>query len=73
MTSFANSGFVIADAIQLQSDGEMLVLVQAGNSNNEVLRYTTAGELDTSFGSDGVAVLSPPSAAAWRCSQMARS
>ena len=60
ITSFASSGFVIPDAVQLQSDGKILVLVQAGNLNNEVLRYTTAGKLDTSFGSNGVAVLSPP-------------
>jgi uncharacterized delta-60 repeat protein len=59
VTSFASSGFVITDSVQLQSDGKILVLVQAGNVSNEVLRYTTTGVLDTSFGSNGVAVLSP--------------
>jgi uncharacterized delta-60 repeat protein len=57
--SFASSGFVIPDSIQLQSDGKIVVLVQAGNLNNEVLRFTATGALDTSFGSHGVAVLSP--------------
>ncbi len=59
LTNFASSGFVIADSIQLQSDGKILVLVQAGNVNNEVLRYTTTGALDRSFGRNGVTVLSP--------------
>jgi len=59
ITNFASSGFVIPDSIQLQSDGKILVLVQAGNLSNEVLRYTTTGALDTSFGHNGVAVLSP--------------
>ena len=59
-TNFANSGFVVPDAIQLEGDGKILVLVQAGNLTNEVLRYTTTGALDMSFGSKGVAVLSPP-------------
>lgn len=59
ITSFASSGFVIPDSIQLQSGGKILVLVQAGNLSNEVLRYTTTGALDTSFGHNGVAVLSP--------------
>jgi uncharacterized delta-60 repeat protein len=59
ITNFASSTFVIPDALQLQSDGKILVLVQAGNLSNEVLRYTTNGALDTSFGNNGIAFLSP--------------
>jgi hypothetical protein len=36
--SFTGPGFVIPDAIQLQSDGKILVLVQSGNAGDEVLR-----------------------------------
>ena len=61
ITNFASSGFVIPSSIKLQSDGKILVLVQA--MNDEVLRYTTTGALDTSFGKNGVAVLAPPVAA----------
>jgi uncharacterized delta-60 repeat protein len=58
VTSFASSGVGIVDSIKLQSDGKILVLVAAG-VGNEVLRYTTTGALDTSFGRNGVALLSP--------------
>jgi hypothetical protein len=57
--SFASAGFVVPDAIQLQSDGKILVLVQDGNVGHGVLRFTTSGKLDTTFGSNGVAGLSP--------------
>ncbi|MGH6795677.1 MAG: hypothetical protein ACREDD_13115 [Methylocella sp.] len=59
ITSFASAGFVIPDSIRLQSDGKFLVLVQSGNVGYEVLRYTASGVLDTTFGSKGIAVLSP--------------
>ena len=42
------------DSIGLQSTGEILVLI-ATPSNNEVLRYSTKGQLDTAFGSGGAA------------------
>jgi uncharacterized delta-60 repeat protein len=57
VTSFASSGFVIPYAIKLQTNGEILVLVQAGNLTTEVLRYTSTGALDTTFGSKGIASL----------------
>jgi hypothetical protein len=34
ITNFTSSGFVIVDSIKLQSDGKILVSVQAGNVNN---------------------------------------
>jgi serralysin len=55
----AASGVGIVDSMVLQSDGKILVLVLAG-SNNVVFRFTANGALDTSFGSNGMAVLSPP-------------
>jgi uncharacterized delta-60 repeat protein len=57
--SFASGGFVIPDAIQLQSDGKILVLLQDGNVGHGVLRFTTSGVPDTTFGSNGAAGLSP--------------
>jgi uncharacterized delta-60 repeat protein len=60
---FASSGFVIPDAIQLQSDGKILVLVQAGDVGHGVLRLTTSGVPDTTFGSNGAAGLSASSGA----------
>ena len=44
----------IVNSIELQSDGRILVFV----GGTEVLRYTTSGALDGSFGSKGFAV--PP-------------
>jgi len=57
VTSFASSSFVIPYAIKLQTDGKILVLVQAGNLTTEVLRYTSTGTLDTTFGNNGIAAL----------------
>ena len=57
--SFASGGFVIPDAIQLQSDGKILVLLQDGNVGHGVLRFTTSGVPDTTFGSNGAVGLSP--------------
>jgi uncharacterized delta-60 repeat protein len=58
ITTFASASFVVPDSIRLQSDGKILVLVQNGNVGNEVLRYTASGVLDTTFGSNGIVVLS---------------
>jgi uncharacterized delta-60 repeat protein len=55
--NFSSAGFVVPDAIALQSNGDILVLVQAGYTANEVLRFTTTGDLDTTFGTKGVATL----------------
>jgi uncharacterized delta-60 repeat protein len=46
----------IVNSILLQSDGKILVYVGGA----AVLRYTTTGVLDTTFGSKGIAVLSTP-------------
>ena len=44
----------IVNSVLLQSDGKILVFV----GGTAVLRYTTGGALDTTFGSNGIAVLS---------------
>ena len=51
VTNLALSG---VNTIRLQSTGDIIVLALAPTSN-EVFRYTTEGELDTSFGNNGVA------------------
>ena len=48
MTSSANR-FSLINAVRVQSDSKILVLVEAP-SGNEILRYKTTGVLDTSFG-----------------------
>jgi uncharacterized delta-60 repeat protein len=53
------SGVGLIDVLQLQGDGKILVLVEAG-ANNNVVRFTPAGALDATFGSNGIAVLNPP-------------
>jgi serralysin len=45
----------LVNSIGLQSTGEILVLA-AATPSNEVLRYTTEGELDTAFGNNGAAI-----------------
>ncbi|MBV8133507.1 MAG: hypothetical protein JO282_13495 [Alphaproteobacteria bacterium] len=51
----SNLGLSGVNTIRLQSTGDIIVLALAPASN-EVFRYTTDGELDTSFGNNGVAV-----------------
>lgn len=46
----------IVNSILLQSDGKILVYV----GGTKVLRYTTSGALDTSFGANGIVALSTP-------------
>jgi uncharacterized delta-60 repeat protein len=41
----------------LQTDGKILVLVVTGGAPAEVLRYTSTGTLDATFGSNGIATL----------------
>jgi len=53
--AITNLGLGGVNSIRLQSTGDIIVLVLAPASN-EVLRYTTEGELDTEFGNNGVAV-----------------
>jgi len=62
-TTFGNGGSVITAlnsavplAIQFQSKGDILILVNSA-AVTEVLRYTPAGVLDTTFGANGIAVL----------------
>lgn len=55
VTSVAGTNGIV-NSVLLQSDGEILVYV----GGEAVLRYTITGALDTSFGSNGIAVLSTP-------------
>jgi uncharacterized delta-60 repeat protein len=57
VTSFANLNYVIPYAVKLQNDGKILVLVVTGDSTAKVLRYTSTGALDATFGGNGVATL----------------
>jgi uncharacterized delta-60 repeat protein len=58
-----DSSDAVPVAIQFQSGGDILVLVDVtitganASSTTQVLRYTTAGVLDTTFGNKGIAVL----------------
>jgi uncharacterized delta-60 repeat protein len=52
ITRSAN-GFSLINAVRVQSDGKILIQV-AAPSTNEILRYTTTGALDTSFGTNGI-------------------
>jgi len=53
--AITNLAVGLVNSIELQSTGEILVLVE-GITSNEVLRYTTEGALDTTFGNSGVAI-----------------
>jgi uncharacterized delta-60 repeat protein len=61
--SGSDSNSAVPTAIQLQSNGDILVLVGVtitganASSNTQVLRYTPAGILDSSFGDNGIAML----------------
>jgi uncharacterized delta-60 repeat protein len=58
-TSNSSSG-VIPYSIALQGNGDILVLANVNigvSTTTDVLRYTTGGVLDTTFGSQGIAVL----------------
>ena len=50
--AITNLAVGLVNSIELQSTGEILVLVE-GITSNEVLRYTTEGALDTTFGNSG--------------------
>ncbi|MBV8550976.1 MAG: hypothetical protein JOY54_06720 [Acidobacteriaceae bacterium] len=58
--NFGSSGVGFVASVALQSDGKILVLTQAGSTGGELLRFTSGGALDTSFGTAGAAPLSPP-------------
>src|SRR5579864_3601434 len=53
--STANGSSNVATAVALQTDGKIVIAGQAGN-RSALLRLTTAGELDSSFGSGGVVI-----------------
>lgn len=60
LTTASDTNGVLPFSVQLQSDGKILVLVEVlsgSSTNSEVLRYTTSGTLDSTFGSKGIAVL----------------
>jgi len=59
-TTASDANGVFPAAVQLQSDGKILVLANVTNLpsiTTDVLRYTTAGLLDATFGNKGIAVL----------------
>src|SRR3989338_2859522 len=50
-------GTDVARSIVLQSDGKIVVAGESNNGNNKdfaLVRYTSAGALDTTFGADGI-------------------
>jgi uncharacterized delta-60 repeat protein len=57
VTSFAKLSYVIPYSIKLQADGKILILVSTGAGKAQVLRYTSAGKLDLTFGKNGFATL----------------
>ena len=64
LTTANGNNSAIPYSVKLQTDGKILVLVNvtssttAGESTTtDVLRYTAAGALDSTFGSNGIAVL----------------
>jgi uncharacterized delta-60 repeat protein len=56
-TSLTNISTSIIDAIELQSNSEILVLLGPTSGANELVRFSTTGALDTTFGTNGVASL----------------
>ena len=66
-TSFDSDGYAItnvngidsAASLAIQSDGKIVVVGtnEAGGNNFSVVRYTTAGALDSSFDTDGMATI----------------
>jgi len=60
LTTASASNGITPYAVSLQSNGEILVLVNVvdgASTTTDVLRYTTSGVLDTTFGKEGIAVL----------------
>jgi len=56
-TAVTNIAAGVIDATELQSDGKILVLLEPPNAANELIRFTTTGALDTTFGTNGAASL----------------
>jgi uncharacterized delta-60 repeat protein len=60
LTTASGINDVIPFSVHLQSDSKILVIADVINgttATSDVLRYTNKGELDTTFGSGGIAVL----------------
>jgi uncharacterized delta-60 repeat protein len=60
LTTASESNVAVPYSMQLQANGEILVLVgviNTASASTDVLRYTTAGALDTTFGKKGIAAL----------------
>jgi uncharacterized delta-60 repeat protein len=64
LTNASENSGIVPYSVKLQSDGKILVLVDVSGTNSsgaftttDVLRYTSTGVLDTSFGDKGIAVL----------------
>jgi uncharacterized delta-60 repeat protein len=61
-TSLGSSSDALPLAVKVLSDGKILVSVLPSvTSSNELLRYTSNGALDNTFGHDGVALVIGPS------------
>jgi len=56
-TNFVKLSYVIPYSVKLQPDGKILVLVETGAGKAEILRYTSTGTLDVTFGHKGIAQL----------------
>jgi uncharacterized delta-60 repeat protein len=60
LTVAGGNNSVIPYSIKLQGDGKIVVLVNVTNGTSftsNVLRYTASGQLDTTFGANGIATL----------------
>ncbi len=60
LTPAGGNNSAIPYSVKLQTDGKILVLVNINNGTSfttNVLRYTTSGLLDTTFGAGGIATL----------------
>ena len=49
--------FDLGNEVTLQGDGKIVVAGAVGNAKNALLRYDTAGTLDTTFSDDGIATV----------------
>ncbi|MGA7626049.1 MAG: hypothetical protein WB630_08675 [Candidatus Acidiferrales bacterium] len=61
LTTTSESNAVIPYAVQLQTNGDILVLldvINGASTTTDVLRYTSSGALDATFGKKGIAILS---------------
>jgi uncharacterized delta-60 repeat protein len=55
-TNVSGTGNNIANSVAIQSDGKIVVVGLSGGNRFGVVRYTTSGVLDGSFGSGGIVI-----------------